>query len=411
MKTFALALFAAAASATEWGNPYGDMHSGYADRGPSRPTQMRRGPSGPRYGGMSGPTARGPSSQFGRAAPRMSKPDGPRGYGYGGRIGNAQGIIGDGYGDGYGHGRGFNYDDQKNVEFDMADNDQEFEIEAEMDDMDVEDDLEVDIQDFDTEFELEDRNDAQTKDGQLWNTGYSAGYGNGYGYGGYGNDSRGHGTVRSVGLKNDLGYGQKEYDTAYKSNGYNGQIAAYDNGAINRGSRGNDNGYGYGAGYGAGYGSNAGAFGGYKGASADNVYADRGYGTSATGYTNGYNNKGQAGYGGGYNGMRSNIGESRDNDRYDEYGAGYGANVGYRNGYNTGAGVARNNVGGFGNGYTGYGAKSYGGYGNGYASAGYGNAGYGNVGYGSYGGYGYAAPAEKAPEPTHKPWSAPQKQW
>ncbi|MCP4666596.1 MAG: hypothetical protein GY849_09530, partial [Deltaproteobacteria bacterium] len=113
-------------------------------------------------------------------------------------------------GDGYGHGRGFNFDDMKNHENDMVDTDVEFEIEMEMRDQDRENDLEVEMADKDLENELEDKNDVQTRDGQLWGNGHYSGYGFGYG-------NSGHGSVRSLALKGHTGLPQKKYDTAYKS--------------------------------------------------------------------------------------------------------------------------------------------------------------------------------------------------
>merc|ERR1712127_956000 len=278
MKTFALALLFAAATATEWGSPFGDNYSSYGRRGMVMPTG-RYSPTGPRRSSLDGPTRRGPSSRYSKSAPRLSRPVGPRNRGY--RGGEAQNIVGDCYGDGYGHGRGFNNDDMENLENDMVDTDVEFEIEMEMADKDIEN-------------ELEDKNDVQTRDGQLWGNGHYSGYGHGYG-------NSGHGSVRSLALKGNTGLQQKKYDTAYKS-GPTGYVAPYDNGTINRGT-----GYGYG-----------GAFGGYTGEAADNVVADTGKAASNTGYTNGYN-KENVGYGygrnGGYEGMRKNIGESYDNTK------------------------------------------------------------------------------------------------
>lgn len=169
MKTFALALLAVAATATEWGNPYGDGYSSYGRRGPIAPTR-RYQPVGSRYGSLNGPVARGPSSRYGKSSPRLSRPVGPRNRGY--RGGEAQNIVGDGLGDGYGHGRGFNNDDMRNIENDMVDTDIEVELEADMQDKDVENDLEANMADMDFENELEDKNDVKkTKDGQLWGNG------------------------------------------------------------------------------------------------------------------------------------------------------------------------------------------------------------------------------------------------
>lgn len=70
MKLFALAVLAAAASATEWGNPHGDRFSGYRYggaqvRSPSMP--RLRGPTGPRYGPAK------PSPSYTRALPQRQR--------------------------------------------------------------------------------------------------------------------------------------------------------------------------------------------------------------------------------------------------------------------------------------------------------------------------------------------------
>ena len=140
MKSFALAIMAAAVTATEWGNPYGDYYSGYKMGRGAR----RASPAMPRFGGPDkvrrGPSR--PSPRFGSPKPRLGRPSpkGLFGKGYGSTAAN---VVGQGMGDGYGHGRGFSNDDIANLEVDLIDKDQEFEIEANMKDYDVENDLEI----------------------------------------------------------------------------------------------------------------------------------------------------------------------------------------------------------------------------------------------------------------------------
>jgi hypothetical protein len=154
-------------------------------------------------------------------------------------------------GDGYGHGRGFSNDDIANLEVDLIDKDQEFEIEANMKDYDIENDLEIKIADRDVERELEDRRDHTTADRQLWGgsvysglTNYG-GYGGYDGYGGYNSvGMNGHGSVRQVGLIQNLGQNQKRHDQSYNLSNQGSRIEHGDSGSLNRG-------YGYaGAGYG-----------------------------------------------------------------------------------------------------------------------------------------------------------------
>merc|ERR550532_1085429 len=235
MKTFALAVLASAVCAAEWGNPYGDYYSGYrniASRG-----ARRASPAMPRFGGPDrnryGP--RRPTPRYGAPAPRLGRPS-PRGLFGKGYGANAANVIGDGIGDGYGHGRGFAKDDGANLEVDLVDKDQEFEIEANMRDTDIENDLDI-------ELALEDRRDHTIADGTLYKN-----YGGSYGYGG-GFRGIGHGSVRQIGLIQNLGEREKRLDQSYNLNEGRGYVEKGDSGLLNRD-------YGYqGLGYG-GYGKN-----------------------------------------------------------------------------------------------------------------------------------------------------------
>lgn len=355
MNLYALALLASAATAAEWGNPYGDRHSSFKSYGYQATPSLPRlsGPTGPRHG----PTK--PSSRFGKSKSAYPRRSGPR-HGYFGSSGrsNAKSVIGDGYGDGYGHGRGFANDDQANLEVDIDDKDIEFDIERDMDDQDIENDLEIELADIDHEKELEDHNDTHVvQDGQLYGD-------RRHGYGGYGRGGRP--SVSQIGLASlSAGRAQKTRDQSYTLNGGYGGADYNDAGSLNRGR------YGFGG---------------------------RGFGGRGSGY-GGYNAEKS------YDNIKSNIGESNDNkgddDRFNSgslsvatYGAGK-SNFGNRGGYGKAQGPTR---GGIVSGRTvaragrGYGS-GYGGYGNtGYGS---GNTGYGNVGYGGarsgYAGRGYGA--------------------
>lgn len=305
MKTFALAILASAVSATEWGNPYGDYHSGFrygrSARRASPAMPRMGGPTGPRYG----PSR--PSPRYGGAPkPRLGRPS-PRGL-YGKGYGaNAANIVGDGMGDGYGHGRGFAKDDIANLEVDINDRDVEFEIEANIVDQDVERDLEIEIADRDIENELEDRRDHTIQDGALYRSGYG-----GYGGYGYGQGRVSHGSVRQVGLKQNLGMEQKRQDQSYSLRGGYGRVDYNDSGMLNRG-------YGYGSGYG-------------------------GYGSGALG-TN-YNREKS------YENLRDNIGTTKYDRAYDDdvlSARGPGKTIGYGSDYNSASRYGSSyGVGGYG---------------------------------------------------------------
>ena len=246
MKTFALAVLASAVCAAEWGNPYGDYYSGYKNI--SSRGARRASPAMPRFGGpdrnMYGP--RRPTPRYGAPAPRLGRPS-PRGLFGKGYGANAANVIGDGIGDGYGHGRGFAKDDGANLEVDLVDRDREFEIEANMRDADIERDLEIELADRDIERELEDRRDHTINDGTLYKT-----YGGYYGYGaGYGDI--GHGSVRQIGLIQNLGEREKRLDQSYNLHEGRGYVEKDDSGLLNRGGYLGYGGYG---GYGYGYGKN-----------------------------------------------------------------------------------------------------------------------------------------------------------
>merc|ERR1712037_232347 len=151
-------------------------------------------------------------------------------------------------GDGYGHGRGFAKDDGANLEVDLVDKDQEFEIEANMRDTDIENDLER---------ELDDRRDHTIANGSLYKN-----YGGSYGYGG-GFRGIGHGSVRQIGLIQDLGEREKRLDQSYNLNEGRGYVEKGDSGLLNR-----DYGYqglGYGDRYDVGNRGYQGGYGGYVG--------------------------------------------------------------------------------------------------------------------------------------------------
>lgn len=150
--SFAIAILAACAAATEWGYS-GDRAAATqryaAPRGPAGPRYGTRGPDGPRFGRPAGPLLGQAGPRYGQAVPR-----------YGGR--------GDGFGDGFGQGYSYQWDDQENIESNINDKDDEFDNEVEIEDEDVENEFEVDLNDEDDEFELEDRDDMFQEDIQTW---------------------------------------------------------------------------------------------------------------------------------------------------------------------------------------------------------------------------------------------------
>merc|ERR1712037_771148 len=135
--------------------------------------------------------------------------------------------------------------------------DQEFEIEANMRDTDIENDLEIELADRDIERELEDRRDHTIADGTLYKN-----YGGSYGYGG-GFRGIGHGSVRQIGLIQNLGEREKRLDQSYNLNEGRGYVEKGDSGLLNR-----DYGYqglGYGDRYDVGNRGYQGGYGGYVG--------------------------------------------------------------------------------------------------------------------------------------------------
>ena len=344
MKLFSLAALAAVASATEWGNPYGDRLSGYKSYGYQPTPSLPRldGPRGPRYG------PRRPSPRYGRAISQVQR-RGPSGY-YG--AADAKNIVGDGMGDGYGHGRGFSHDDVANLEADMNDRDAEFDIEADMDDKDLDQDLEIRIEDRDIESELEDADDApRIQDGTL------------YGKAGSG---LGHGSVSQVGLGSLApGRAQKTQDQSYTIAGRISGADYRDAGVLNRGNYGFQGGvYNREKGY-TNIRDNIRDRGGEDNIPDDDTLGPRGGDRVATysGFRSGFGNRG---------GLGKATGLGRASARFGPRSTVIGNKAGGYGGYGLG-------------GYGGYGAGRLGGYGGPGRLGGYG--GYGRS-YGGYGGYG-----------------------
>ena len=360
MKLFSLAVLAAAASAAEWGNPYGDRLSGYRayTYKPTPSLPRLDGPRGPRYG------PRRPTPRYGRAVSQVTR-RGPSGYfggaflGLGGKLGgtDAQNIVGDGMGDGYGHGRGFAQDDVKNLEADMNDRDQEFDIEADMDDQDLDQDLEIKLADRDIESELEDADDApRIMDTTL------------YGKEGTG---RGFGSVRQVPLPSLApGRAQKTLDQSYTIQGRISGVDPRDAGVLNRGNKDI-----FGLGQGGAYNREKGYQnirdnirdrGGEDNRPDDDTLGPRGDGQVAVygGFRSGFGNRGGfgkavgLGRAGAIRGPRSTVVGNPAPQRIGRYGAirdlGKFAGYGYGRGYG-GYGRGLGGYGGYGRGYGGYG--------------------------------------------------------